>query len=80
MKLWAEDFTGRFSSREVQNSQVEQRRENRWFGKKMMMTAKGHGRVGAEGNDVLVFLLVLREFCLEIVKVLPTTLFSSYSL
>lgn len=45
-----------------------------------MMAGKGHGRIAAEGNYVLVFLLVLREFGLEIVELLPTTLFSSCSL
>lgn len=58
--------------REVQNSQVEQRRESRWFGRKIMSTGIGHGRVAAEGDYVLV-VLVLREFSLEIVKLLPTT-------
>lgn len=38
-----------------------------------MMTGKGHGRVAAEGNYVLVFLLVLREFSFKIVKLLPNT-------
>lgn len=37
-----------------------------------MITGKGHRRVAAEGNYVLVFLLVLREFSLGIL--LPNTL------
>lgn len=39
-----------------------------------MFTGKGHGRVAAEQNYVLVFLLVLREFGLEVLELLPTTL------
>lgn len=38
-----------------------------------MTIGKGLGRVAAEGNYVLVVLLVLREFSLEIVRLLPTT-------
>lgn len=68
----------RFKLREVQKSQVVQGRENRWCGRKMMTTGKGHGRVAAEGNYVLVFFLALSEFGLEMVELLPTTLFQIF--
>ena len=80
MKLWAESLETNLALREVQKSQVVQGRENRWFGRKMMMTGKGHGRVAAKGNYALVFFLALNEFGLEIVELLPTALFRSSSL
>lgn len=43
-----------------------------------MTTGKGHGRVAAEGNYVLVFFLALSEFGLEMVELLPTTLFQIF--
>ena len=80
MRLWAGSLETGLALREVQKSQVVQGRENRWFGRKMMMTRKGHGRVAAEGNYALVLFLALSEFGLEIVELLPTTLFRSSSL
>lgn len=46
----------------------------------MVVTGKGHRRVAAKGNYVLVFFLALCEFGLEIVELLPTMLFRSSSL
>lgn len=59
MRLWAGRLEAGLALREVQKSQVVQGRESRWFWRKMMMTGKGHGRVAAEGNYVLVFFLAL---------------------
>lgn len=43
-----------------------------------MATGKGHRSVAAEGNYVLLFFLALSGFGLEILELLPTTLFQIF--